>query len=92
MGALQEHAVDGEARSPVLSEQMAVAPPIVSQAASTRTKLLSFIICFMLHVSTSRSGICSSHGANLATCLITCRTQAFLFVCSTHRVGSHDLL
>ena len=33
---------------PVLSEQMAVAPPMVSQAASTRTKLLSFIICFML--------------------------------------------
>jgi hypothetical protein len=29
---------------PVLSEQMAVAPPMVSQAASTRTKLLSFII------------------------------------------------
>lgn len=26
---------------PVLSEQIAVAPPIVSQAASTRTKLLS---------------------------------------------------
>ena len=38
-----------QALSPVLSEQIAVAPPIVSQAASTRTKLLSFIICFMLH-------------------------------------------
>ena len=36
---------------PVLSEQMAVAPPMVSQAASTRTKLLSFIICFMLRSS-----------------------------------------
>ena len=36
---------------PVLSEQMAVAPPMVSQAARTRTKLLSFIICFMLHSS-----------------------------------------
>ena len=34
---------------PTLSEQMAVAPPIVSQAASTRTKLLSFIIFFMLY-------------------------------------------
>mmetsp|Transcript_4769 Transcript_4769/g.13708 ORF Transcript_4769/g.13708 Transcript_4769/m.13708 type:complete len:259 (+) Transcript_4769:3629-4405(+) len=32
---------------PVLSEQMADAPPMVSQAASTRTKLLSFIIFFM---------------------------------------------
>jgi len=32
---------------PVLSEQMAVAPPIVSQAARTRTKLLSFIILRM---------------------------------------------
>lgn len=29
---------------PVLSEQMAVAPPIVSHAANTRTKLLSRII------------------------------------------------
>lgn len=34
---------------PTLSEQMAVAPPIVSQAANTRTKLLSFIIFFMLY-------------------------------------------
>lgn len=30
-------------RVPVLSEQMAEAPPMVSQAASTRTKLLSCI-------------------------------------------------
>ena len=36
-------------RVPVLSEQMAVAPPMVSQAAMTRTKLLSFIIFFMLY-------------------------------------------
>lgn len=35
--------------SPVLSEQIAVAPPMVSQAASTLTKLLSFIIFFILH-------------------------------------------
>lgn len=35
--------------APVLSEQMAVAPPMVSQAASTLTKLLSFIIFFILH-------------------------------------------
>ena len=41
--------MDTQAQAPVLSEQMAVAPPMVSQAASTRTKLLSFIICFMLH-------------------------------------------
>mmetsp|Transcript_211 Transcript_211/g.230 ORF Transcript_211/g.230 Transcript_211/m.230 type:complete len:214 (+) Transcript_211:727-1368(+) len=34
-------------RVPVLSEQMAVAPPMVSQAANTRTKLLSFIIFFI---------------------------------------------
>ena len=33
---------------PVLSEQIAVAPPMVSHAASTRTKLLSCIIFFML--------------------------------------------
>ena len=33
---------------PVLSEQIVVAPPMVSHAASTRTKLLSFIIFFML--------------------------------------------
>lgn len=31
-------------RVPVLSEQMAVALPIVSQASKCRTKLLSFII------------------------------------------------
>ena len=31
---------------PVLSEQIAVAPPIVSHAAKTRTKLLSRIIFY----------------------------------------------
>mmetsp|Transcript_18102 Transcript_18102/g.45570 ORF Transcript_18102/g.45570 Transcript_18102/m.45570 type:complete len:242 (-) Transcript_18102:610-1335(-) len=38
---------------PVLSEQMAVAPPMVSHADSTRTKLLSFIIFFMEYASVS---------------------------------------
>ena len=33
---------------PVLSEQIVVAPPMVSQAASTRTKLASRIILRML--------------------------------------------
>ena len=53
-----------EAAPPVLSEQMAVAPPIVSQAARTRTKLLSFIICFMLRSSAPRLSACVSHLGN----------------------------
>ena len=39
-------------RVPVLSEQMAVAPPMVSHAARTRTKLLSFIILRMEYACT----------------------------------------
>ena len=40
---------------PVLSEQMVVAPPMVSHAASTRTKLASRIILRMLQVEKWRS-------------------------------------
>mmetsp|Transcript_10584 Transcript_10584/g.65121 ORF Transcript_10584/g.65121 Transcript_10584/m.65121 type:complete len:233 (+) Transcript_10584:2930-3628(+) len=36
---------------PVLSEQITVAPPMVSHAARARTKLLSFIIFFMEYAS-----------------------------------------
>ena len=45
------HADAGAGSAPVLSEQMAVAPPMVSHAARWRTKLLSRIIFFMLYAS-----------------------------------------
>ena len=46
---LVQHSSGGLA--PVLSEQMVVAPPIVSHAARCLTKLLSFIIFFMEYAS-----------------------------------------
>lgn len=53
--------------TPVLSEQMAVAPPMVSQAASTRTKLLSFIICSAVEVQVMAPSCGSQDQAS--TCL-----------------------
>ena len=62
---------------PVLSEQMAVAPPMVSQAASTRTKLLSFIICFMLR-SSQRHQLSRSHCSFIAKAFIMQRNSKCL--------------
>jgi hypothetical protein len=59
---------------PVLSEQMLVAPPIVSHACRWRTKLLSLVIAFMEYAKlmiTANGSPCSTAERNQPTTLRT---------------------